>query len=120
MSISSFVGRVLPAATAFVASGGNPLAAATSFAAADKARDDAKKAKLQNEKLRSEYQRSLEMTIGLDAFGGQGRQINTMPVSTQSSGGGIFFIKNGGGKEKGGVLKNIFFSRLTQLIWVYV
>jgi|TARA_B100000073_G_C23722853_1_gene568248 hypothetical protein len=115
MSISSFVGRVLPAATAFVASGGNPLAAATSFAAADKARDDAKKAKLQNEKLRSEYQRSLEMTIGLDAFGGQGRQINTMPVSTQSSGGGFFDTIRGGLREIGGFTQDLFTSGLPQL-----
>lgn len=43
MGIASFVGRVLPAATSFVTSGGNPIAAAASFAAADKARDQKSK-----------------------------------------------------------------------------
>jgi hypothetical protein len=46
MSISSIVGRILPAATSFVTSGGNPIAAAASFAAADKARDQKKQARL--------------------------------------------------------------------------
>lgn len=46
MAIASFVGRVLPAATSFVTSGGNPIAAAASFAAADKARDQKKQARL--------------------------------------------------------------------------
>jgi hypothetical protein len=47
MSLSSIVGRVLPAATSFVTSGFNPIAAAASFAAADKARDQKKQARLQ-------------------------------------------------------------------------
>ena len=43
MGISSLVGRILPAAAAFVTSGGNPIAAGASLIAADKARDQAKK-----------------------------------------------------------------------------
>jgi hypothetical protein len=54
MSISSIVGRIIPAATAFVTSGGNPVAAAASFAAADKARNQAKKARLQNELIQQQ------------------------------------------------------------------
>jgi len=64
MGISSLVGRVLPAATAFVTSGGNPLAAAASFAAADQARDQAKKARLQNEIATNQYKENLKMAFG--------------------------------------------------------
>ena len=72
MGIASFVGRVLPAATAFVTSGGNPIAAAASFAAADQARDQAKKVRMQNERVQQQYQESLKMAMGSGEFGTPG------------------------------------------------
>jgi hypothetical protein len=72
MGIASFVGRVLPAATAFVTSGGNPVAAAASFAAADQARDQAKKVRMQNERVQQQYQESLKMAMGSGEFGTPG------------------------------------------------
>ena len=72
MGIASFVGRVLPAATAFVTSGGNPVAAAASFAAADQARDRAKKVRMQNERVQQQYQESLKMAMGSGEFGTPG------------------------------------------------
>ena len=116
MSISSIVGRILPAATAFVTSGFNPVAAAASFAAADRARDDAKKARLRNEVAQNKFRRDLEMAIGLDAFGGQGRTINTTPVATQSSGGGFFDTIRGGLREIGGFTQDLFSSGIPQIL----
>lgn len=77
MGIASFVGRVLPAATAFVTSGGNPVAAAASFAAADQARDQAKRARLDNEIARTTYERNLKMAMGSGEFGTPGLTFNT-------------------------------------------
>jgi len=116
MSISSIVGRVLPAATAYVTSGFNPVAAAASFAAADRARNDAKKARLRNEIAQNKFREDLQMTIGLDAFGGQGRTINTMPASTQSSGGGFFDTIRGGLREIGGFTQDLFSSGIPQIL----
>ena len=56
MSISSIVGRILPAATAYVTSGFNPIAAAASFSAADKARDQKKRIRMENAKFLEEKQ----------------------------------------------------------------
>lgn len=64
MGISSIVGRILPAATSFVTSGGNPLAAAASFAAADQARDNAKKARLEADRQRQLIDRRNFMAFG--------------------------------------------------------
>lgn len=118
MSISSIVGRVLPAATAFVTSGFNPVAAAASFAAADRARDDAKKMRLANEEARNRFKEQYNMAIGLDAFGGTGRPINTTPVSTASSGGGFFDTIRGGLREIGGFTQDLFMSGIPQLFGV--
>lgn len=115
--ISSIVGRILPAATAFVTSGGNPVAAAASFAAADKARDQAKKARIRNEVAQDQFRKDLEMAIGLDAFGGQGRPIGiTQPVATQSSGGGFFDTIRGGLREIGGFTQDLFQSGIPQIL----
>ena len=79
MGISSIVGRVLPAATAFVTSGGNPVAAAASFAAADRARDDAKKVRMQNARAQQQYKENLQMAMGSGEFGTPGLTFNTTP-----------------------------------------
>tara|TARA_R110002012_G_scaffold319144_1_gene538888 strand:- start:141 stop:1016 length:876 start_codon:yes stop_codon:yes gene_type:complete len=118
MSIGSIVGRILPAAVSFATSGGNPVAAAASFAAADRTRDAAKKARIQNEIARNQYKEQLNMAIGLDAFGGQGRAINTPPMSTASSGGGFFDTLRGGLREVGGFTQDLFMSGLPQLFGV--
>ena len=72
MGIASIVGRVLPAAASFVTSGGNPLAAAASFAAADQARKQAKKVRLQNENIQKQYEENLKMAMGSGEFGTPG------------------------------------------------
>jgi len=77
MGISSIVGRIIPAATAFVTSGGNPVAAAASFAAADRARDNAKRARLDNEIAQNTYERNLKMAMGSGEFGTPGLTFNT-------------------------------------------
>ena len=77
MSISSLVGRVIPAVTGFVTSGGNPIAAAASFAAADQARDQAKKVRMQNEKVQQQYQESIKMAMGSGEFPTTGLTFNT-------------------------------------------
>ena len=115
MSISSIVGRIIPAATAFVTSGGNPVAAVAAGVQADRARDQAKKARLQNEIAQTEYERNLKMAIGLDAFGGQGRTINTTAMSTQQSGGTFIDTLRGGLREVGGFTRDLFSSGIPQL-----
>ena len=115
MSLSSIVGRIVPAVTGFVTSGGNPIAAAASFAAADQQRDQAKKARLRNENLQKQFEEQYNMQIGLDAFGGQGRPINTTPVATQSSGGNFFDTIRGGLREIGGFTQDLFSSGLPQI-----
>ena len=79
MGISSIVGRILPAATTFVTSGGNPVATAASFAAADQARDNAKKARLQNEVAQQQYERNLAMAMGSGEFGTPGLTFSPTP-----------------------------------------
>ena len=68
MSIGSLVARIVPAATAFVSSGGNPAAAALSFVAADQARDEAKRARIQNEIATNTYKENLRMAMGSGEF----------------------------------------------------
>ena len=58
--IGSLVGRILPAASAFITSGGNPVAAAASYVVADKARDEAKKARLENERAQQKFRKDFE------------------------------------------------------------
>ena len=118
MSISSIVGRILPTATAFVSSGGNPFAATAAFVQADKARDAAKKARLENEKIRSQY---------MEYFGNAGSSIPTIQqnlaattprVSTASSGGGFFDTVRSGLREVGGFVGDVFASGIPQLFGV--
>lgn len=116
MGISSLVGRIIPAATAFVASGGNPIAAATTAFQADRQRDAAKKARLRQEEQQIKFQEDLQMAIGLDAFGGAGRTINTTAMSTASSGGGFFDTIRGGLREIGGFTQDLFSSGIPQLL----
>ena len=118
MSISSIVNRIIPAATAFVASGGNPLAAATTAISADRQLDQAKKAKLQADNERKQY---------MEFFGGNQSSIPTMQqnfarttpaVSTASSGGGFLDTIRGGLREVGGFVSDVFSSGVPQLFGV--
>ena len=116
MSIGSIVGRIIPTATAFVTSGGNPLAAATSFIAADKARDEAKKIRMQQAKQKE----LLEMEI----FGGgrgstfrdpyAGTLIPNQGVSNQGE-TGFFSTLRSGLRETGGFISDVFSSGIPQL-----
>ena len=64
MSLSSLIGRVVPAVTGFVTSGGNPAAAFASAAQADKARNAAKKARLRSEVAQANYERNISQMLG--------------------------------------------------------
>lgn len=118
MSIGSLVGRIIPAVTGFVTSGGNPLAAATGFVAADRARDEAKKIRLANEDATNKFKEQYNMAIGLDAFGGTGRTITPTGGSTASGGGGFFDTIRGGLREIGGFTQDLFMSGIPQLLGV--
>ena len=118
MSLSSIVGRIIPAATAFVTSGGNPVAAFAGAVQADRARDAAKKQRLENEKARAQY---------MEIFSGTGSSIPTIQsnlarttpvVGTQTSGGGFFDTIRGGLREVGGFTRDLFSSGLPQLFGV--
>lgn len=115
MSLSSFLGRVIPTATAFVTSGGNPLATTAALISADQQRDAAKQARLENEKIRSQY---------MEFFNGSGSSIPTINqnlaattprLSTASSGGGFFDTLRGGLREVGGLVSDVFSSGLPQI-----
>jgi hypothetical protein len=82
MGIASFVGRVLPAATSFVTSGGNPIVAAASFAAADRARDEKKKARIEFAKFEAQQQELNNMDPLL--FQNFGSTSNAIPQSQPS------------------------------------
>ena len=114
MGISSIVGRIVPAATAFVTSGGNPVAAVAAGVQADRQRNEAKKARLRNEIAQTKFEEDLKMTIGLDAFGGQGRPIMPTAVSTQQSGGTFIDTLRGGLREIGGFTRDLFGSGIPQ------
>lgn len=79
MSIGSIVGRIIPAATAFVTSGGNPVAAVAAGVQADKQRDQAKKARLQNAAFQKQYKENLQMAMGSGEFGTPGLTFTPTP-----------------------------------------
>ena len=60
MSLSSLVNRIVPTVTSFVTSGGNPVAAFATAVQTDRALDNAKKARLAQERQRSLNNRRLE------------------------------------------------------------
>jgi hypothetical protein len=113
--IGSIVGRVLPAATAFVASGFNPAAAATTFIQADQARDAAKKARMRAERERNNFM----MDFGTSRSSIPTIQRNlaaTTPVlGAQDSGGGFFDNIRGGLREVGGFVQDVFSTGIPQL-----
>ena len=81
MSISSIVSRIIPAATAYVTSMGNPLAVAATVASTEAAKKEQKRAKRRANEQAAEYEGAMNMAIGLDAFGGQGRPIGIEQTS---------------------------------------
>lgn len=118
MSLSSLVGRIVPAATSFVLSGGNPVAAFTGAVQADRARDAAKKERMRQAKLEEQY---------MEYFGNGGSSISTINanlarttpvIGTQTSGGGFFDTIRGGLREVGGFTRDLFSSGLPQLFGV--
>ena len=109
MSISSIVGRIIPAATTFVASGGNPLATAVSFASADRARDQAKKERMRQARQQEELEKYQMSLIGSNI--GQ----DFSDFSTQSSGVNRAGFGSGFGTFLGDVGRNIV-SPITGLL----
>jgi hypothetical protein len=90
MGISSIVGRILPAATAYVTSGGNPLATAAAFKQADEARD----AKKQQRLAVAEYNEQIKgrQKMYFDQRGGGFTNTSMTPtVATQNAGFGSGF-----------------------------
>jgi len=118
MSLGSIVGRIIPAATAFVTSGGNPAAALYAGVQADRQRNQAKKARLQNEIQRKQLEEDINMAIGLDAFGGEGRPINTTMTAPSTADSGFFSTVRSGLRELGGFTTDLFASGLPQLFGV--
>jgi hypothetical protein len=118
MGISSLVGRILPAATAFVSSGGNPVAAFAAGVQADRARDQAKKARLQNEIAQNKFREDLQMAIGDINAPGAFPTPRPAGIGTQSSGGGFFDTIRGGLREIGGFTQDLFMSGIPQLFGV--
>jgi len=91
MSISSFINRVIPTATAFVTSGGNPAVAVATLAATDKQLDQNKKIRLQNE-VNLKKQRELQQMAYFDQRGGGFINTSMTPQpSTQNAGFGAGF-----------------------------
>jgi len=91
MSISSFINRVIPTATAFVTSGGNPAVAVATLAATDKQLDQNKKIRLQNE-VNLKKQRELQQMAYFDQRGGGFVNTSMTPQpSTQNAGFGAGF-----------------------------
>ena len=64
MGLSSLIGRVIPAVTGFVTSGGNPAVAFASAVQADKARDQAKQIRLRNEEITNQIKEQQKMAFG--------------------------------------------------------
>ena len=118
MSISSIVGRIIPAATAFVTTGGNPVAAAASFAAADRARNEAKKIRLANEEATNRFKEQYNMAIGDINAPGAFPTPRPAGLGQQSSGGGFFDTIRGGLREIGGFTQDLFMSGIPQLFGV--
>jgi hypothetical protein len=89
MGLSSIVNRIVPAATAFVTSGGNPVAAFAAGAAADKQLDEAKRQRI---KYNNEMARRQElMDPYLQSYTG-GTSLTTAPKAvTQNLGFGSSF-----------------------------
>ena len=85
MSIGSLVSRIIPTAVGFVT--GGPVGAASAAIATESAKRQEKQIKRQvaqeNEKIQ-QLNRSYSNMVGLDAFGGAGRPINTTPVAQPS------------------------------------
>ena len=116
MSIGSFISRVVPTAIGYAT--GGPIGAARAFSEVEAQKRAEKQAKRElnafNDAMKTREQQ--RMAIGLDAFGGQGRPINTPAVSTANSGGGFFDTIRGGIREIGGLAQDFFsFAQIPQL-----
>jgi len=84
MSIGSLVSRIIPATVGYVT--GGPVGAFTAATATESAKRQEKQVKRQIEEQKIQQQQFLENSmIGLDAFGGAGRTINTAPPPPQPS-----------------------------------
>jgi hypothetical protein len=114
LSIGSLVGRIIPTATAFVASGGNPVAALGAYKAADEQRDFAKKIRLQQEDERAKY---------MEIFGGGTGSTFRDPYAsslvvnkgTAAPSSGFFGDVRSGLREFGGLVSDVFASGIPQL-----
>ena len=82
MSIGSLVSRIIPAGVGFIT--GGPAGAFTAAVATETAKRDAKRverAVAENEKQQQQFLENINMSIGLDAFGGAGRDLNARPAA---------------------------------------
>ena len=82
MSIGSIVSRIIPAAVGFAT--GGPVGAFTATVATEQAKKQEKQVKRQVNEYNTRLKQAQEPEmIGLDAFGGTGRTINTAPPPPQ-------------------------------------
>jgi len=116
MSISSIVSRVIPAAIGFAT--GGPVGAATAVYSTEAQKRQAKRQKDQiNREIerQNKARKDFQMAIGLDAFGGSGRPINTTPVAQAQTSPGFFDTIRGGLREIGGFTQDLFMSGIPQI-----
>jgi len=118
MSLGSIVGRIIPAATAFVTSGGNPAAAVYAGVQADRQRDQAKRAKLDSEIAQNKFKEDLKMAFGDPNAPGAFPTMRPASIGTQSSGGNFFDTIRGGLREIGGFTQDLFMSGIPQLFGI--
>jgi len=90
MSLKSFINRVIPTATSFVASGGNPAVAFATAVQTDKSLRQAKKQKIENEKAIAKFEEDIKMQYFDQRGGGF---VNTGVTPTAQSPG--FFERLG-------------------------
>lgn len=92
MSLKSLVSRVIPATVGFVT--GGPVGAVSAAIATETGKKEQKRVQREVDQQIQQQKQLVEqynMSIGLDAFGGAGRTINTQPVAQPS-----FFSRLGG------------------------
>lgn len=118
MSLSSLVGRIVPAAASFVFSGGNPVAAFTGAVQADQARNAAKKERMRQAKLQEQYMEQFG-TFGTSSFRDPyASQLVVNKGLNDGSNSGFFDTIRGGLREVGGFTRDLFSSGLPALFGI--
>jgi len=119
MSLSSIVSRIIPTATAFVTSGGNPLVAAAAAYGTESSKRQAERAKdniiRENERRQQAMMDFYTPSSSIPTI--KSNLAATTPrVSVDDSGGGLLNTIRGGLREVGGFVSDAFSSGIPQLL----